>query len=158
MPPSHPARGDNRESIAPPPPVLDPAREEALSRGARFWDAGGRAFSGVYWGCAFVFVGALWRVHTLPFVDYPQHLALAASLRRMAHAGAPERLLFDTNLASYNSLFHVLVAALNFVLPIDDAGKVVVGGYFVLMAAAALALLRATGRPRTASRARSPCR
>ena len=147
MRPSPSARGDDREPIAT-PPVQDPSREEALSRGARFWDAGGRAFSGVYWGCAFVFVAALWRVHTLPFVDYPQHLALAASLRRMAHAGAPERLLFDTNLASYNSLFHVLVAALNFVLPIDDAGKVVVGGYFLLMAGAALALLRATGRPR----------
>jgi hypothetical protein len=66
----------------------------------------------------------------------------------MLSGGAPERALLDTNVASYNSLFHVAVAALNVVVPIDAAGKIVIAIYFVLVAAGTLALLRATGRPR----------
>ena len=127
---------------------LDAARDEAASRSAPWWDAGGRAFSGIYWGGVALFVASLWRARSLPFVDYPQHLALAATLRRALTPGTPEALACETNLASYNSLFHVLVAALDFVMPIDAAGKVVLGGYFVIVAAATLMLLRAMGRPR----------
>ncbi len=127
---------------------LDAAADEAESRAAPWWDAGGKTFSGIYWFVIALFVGSLWRTQSLPFVDYPQHLALASTLRRMLTSGAPEQALYETNLASYNSLFHVLVAALHVVVPIDSAGKIVLGLYFFLVGYASLALLRATGRPR----------
>jgi hypothetical protein len=126
---------------------MDADRDEAASRAAPWWDAGGATLSGIYWAGVGVFVLALFRTRSLPFVDYPQHLSLAATLRRML-SSAPDQALFETNLASYNSLFHVAVAALAVVFPIDVAGKLALGGYFVLVAAGVLALLRATGRPR----------
>lgn len=127
---------------------LDAARDETLARSSPWWDAGGRAFSGIYWAGVALFCASLFRTRSLPFADYPQHLALAATLRRAITPGSPEAAACETNLASYNSLFHVLVAALDFILPIDVAGKVVLSGYFVVVAASTLALLRATGRPR----------
>jgi hypothetical protein len=127
---------------------MDAERDEADSRAAPWWDAGGRTLSAIYWAGVAVFVLALFRTRSLPFVDYPQHLSLAATLRRML-SSAPDQALFETNLASYNSLFHVVVAALAVVFPIDVAGKLALAGYFVLVAAGALALLRATGRPRS---------
>jgi len=127
---------------------LDAPADAAASRAAPWWDAGGRTFSGIYWSVVAIFVGSLWRTQSLPFVDYPQHLALASTLRRMMTSGSPEQALYETNLASYNSLFHVLVALLNLVVPIDSAGKLVLGLYMFLVAYATLALLRATGRPR----------
>lgn len=127
---------------------LDAADDEAQSRAAPWWDAGGRTFSAIYWSVLGVFFVSLFRTQSLPFVDYPQHLALASTLRRMLTSGSPEQALYETNLASYNSLFHVLVGLLNVVVPIDVAGKLVLGLYFFLVAYASLALLRATGRPR----------
>jgi len=126
----------------------DARTDETISRNAPWWDAGGGVHSIVFWGSVLVFVVGLWRTTILPFVDYPQHLALAAILRRMMSAGAPERALFETNLFSYNSLFHIVVAGLNVVFKIDTAGKIVVAAYIVFTAYATLALLRATGRPR----------
>jgi hypothetical protein len=127
---------------------LDAASDADASRAAPWWDAGGKTFSAIYWGAIAIFCGSLWRTQSLPFVDYPQHLALASTLRRMLASGSPEQTLFETNLASYNSLFHVLVAGLNLIVPIDSAGKLVLCAYFVLTGYASLALLRATGRPR----------
>lgn len=125
------------------------AEDEEHSRTAPWWDVGGRAFTVAFWAAIAVLCCSLFLSRTLPLVDYPQHLALAGILRRMLDPSAPERQLFETNLLSYNSAFHVLVAALNVVMPIDAAGKVVVSLYIVLAACATLLLLRATGRPRT---------
>lgn len=127
---------------------LDAKADEAASRNAPWWDVGGLTFTFAFWGALALIVVALFRSRSLPLVDYPQHLALAAILRRMLDPSAPERALFETNLLSYNSAFHVVVAALNVVMPIDAAGKVVVGAYVFLAGAATLLLLRATGRPR----------
>lgn len=124
-------------------------QDEAHSRTAPFWDLGSRVFTGAFWAAIAVLCLSLFLSRSLPLVDYPQHLALAGILRRMLDPAAPERALFETNLLSYNSAFHVLVAALNVVMPIDAAGKVVVSLYIVLAAIATLLLLRATGRPRS---------
>ncbi|MFI5298926.1 MAG: hypothetical protein ACHREM_12590 [Polyangiales bacterium] len=129
-------------------PLLDAREDEAIARAAPWWDAGGPAMSAAFWGAIAVMIAALFRTQSLPFCDYPQHLALAATLRRMLTSGAPERALFETNVLSYNSLFHVVVAALNVVVPIDVAGKIVLGAYAFLLGYGSLALLRATGRPR----------
>ncbi|MBL8714736.1 MAG: hypothetical protein JNL79_02005 [Myxococcales bacterium] len=129
-------------------PPLDARADAELSRTAPPWDAGGKSLSLAYWGAILLLVGGLFRTRLLPLVDYPQHLALAGTLRRMMASGAPERALFETNLLSYNSAFHVLVAGLGLVVPIDTAGRLVVSGYMVLLGFAALALCRATGRPR----------
>ncbi len=127
----------------------DAATDERLSRDAPWWDAGGAPYTAAYWGSLLLLIAGLFRNKLLPFVDYPQHLALAATLKRMiVGAGGPERQLFETNLASYNSLFHVLVAVANLLVPIDLAGKLVLSLYVFLVGYATLALLRATGRPR----------
>jgi hypothetical protein len=135
--------GDDDEEL-----LLDAHEDEALSRSAPWWDAGGPAMSAAFWGAVAVMIAALFRTQSLPFCDYPQHLALASTLRRMLTPGAPERALFETNVLSYNSLFHVVVAALNVVFPIDVAGKIVLAAYACLLGYGSLALLRATGRPR----------
>jgi hypothetical protein len=161
-PPSEPGEGEEQEPSSenerePVERVVERDKDEAPpdaksdvedSRRAPWWDAGGTGLTWAYWGSLAVLVASLWRSLLLPFVDYPQHLALAAILRRMLSPSAPERQLFETNLVSYNSLFHVLVAGLNVVLPIHDAGKVVLAGYVVLVGASTLVILRATGRPR----------
>jgi chitodextrinase len=126
----------------------DAATDERRSRDARWWDAGGTPYTVAYWGSLLLLVAGLFRNKLLPFVDYPQHLALAGTLKRMIVGGGPERHLFETNLASYNSLFHVLVAVANLAVPIDFAGKLVLSLYVFLVGYATLALLRATGRPR----------
>jgi hypothetical protein len=128
---------------------LDAKADEAAARAAPWWDVGGLTFTATFWASLAIVVAGLFRSRSLPLVDYPQHLALAGTLRRMLDPNAPERALFETNLLSYNSAFHVVVAALNVALPIDVAGKVVVGGYVLLSGSAALLLLRATGRPKT---------
>lgn len=127
---------------------LDAVADAEASRNAAWWDVGSGVLTAAFWGSIAIVVVALFRTSLLPLVDYPQHLALAGILRRMLSATAPERALFETNLLSYNSAFHVVVAALNVVVPIDAAGKLVVGGYVFLAAFATLSLLRATGRPR----------
>lgn len=137
------------EQTQPDDEPLDAKADEALSRSAPWWDVGGLTFTVTFWGALAIVIVALFRSRSLPLIDYPQHLALAGILRRMLDPNAPERALFETNLLSYNSAFHVMVAALNVALPIDAAGKVVVGAYVLLAGAATLLLLRATGRPRT---------
>lgn len=127
---------------------LDARSDAEASRAAPWWDAGGLTFTITFWASVALLVLGLFRTTVLPLVDYPQHLALAATLKRLMLGGGPERALFETNLLSYNSAFHVLVAALNVALPIDAAGKLVIAGSFVLSGVSTLALLRATGRPR----------
>jgi hypothetical protein len=118
------------------------------SESAPWWDAGGGLFTVLYWACLAVMVAALFRQKFLPLVDYPQHLFLASLLARLSRPDAPERALFDTNVASFNSMFHVLVALLARVMPIERAGEAVVGATFLGWGAAVLQLLKVTGTPR----------
>jgi hypothetical protein len=98
-------------------------------------------------GAVAVIVGSLFLTTLLPCVDYAQHLALADVARRLLSPGAPEHALFELNLFTYYGLVHLLLATLSLVLPIEIAGKVVLGGALALMAGATWRLLRALGRP-----------
>jgi len=98
-------------------------------------------------GAVAVWALALFLTPILPSVDYPQHLALAAMLRRFTDANSPERRLFETNLVSYNGGFHVLTVALSFVLPIEIAGKVVLAAIGIGLAVAWTRIVVLTERP-----------
>jgi hypothetical protein len=83
----------------------------------------------------------------LPCVDYPQHLALSDVARRLADPAAPEHRAYQLNYFTYNGLFHVVVARLSMLIPIELAGRLVVAASLVLMAGAIVALLRVLRRP-----------
>jgi hypothetical protein len=80
-------------------------------------------------------------------VDYPQHLALSDVARRLADPAAPEHAQYVLNTFTYNGLFHIVVAHLGAVIPIELAGRLVVAASLAAMAAAVLALLKTLGRP-----------
>ena len=102
----------------------------------------------VYWTAAALFSAALWVTPFPPLIDYPQHVAVGALLRRMADPASPERALYETNLITYNGGFHVVLAALSFLMRAETAGKVLVSIYPPAFAYAVLSLVRAAGRPR----------
>jgi hypothetical protein len=102
----------------------------------------------VYWATAFLFSLALWVTPFPPLIDYPQHVAVGALLRRMADPLSPERALYDPNFITYNGGFHVLIAALSFAMRPEIAGKLLLSIYPLAFAYAVLALVRAAERPR----------
>jgi len=102
----------------------------------------------IFWGTIALFTAAFFSTPYLPLIDYQQHVALAALLRRLANPAAPEHALYDVNLITYNGGFHVLVAALGFVLPVEQAGRIIMATFPTLFGLAALALVRETQRPR----------
>jgi hypothetical protein len=101
----------------------------------------------IYWCSVLALGGALFIPRLLPCVDYPQHLALADIARRLANPNAPEQATHVLNIWTYNGLFHLIVAQLSRILPIELAGRLVVSGSLVLLGGATLALLRWLGRP-----------
>lgn len=122
--------------------------------GARRWAPGVRYFSLdsrsatlLYWGAVALVVSGLFVTRLLPCVDYPQHLALSDVARRLRDPTAREGREYELNFFTYNGLFHLVVAQLSTVLPIELAGRLVVAGSLVAMAAASLALLRVLRRP-----------
>jgi hypothetical protein len=102
----------------------------------------------VYWATALFYSIALWVTPFPPLIDYPQHVAVSALLRRMADPSSPERALYETNLVTYNGGFHLVLAGLSFLVRPETAGKLLLSAYPFLFAYAALALVRAAGRPR----------
>jgi len=111
----------------------------------RPWALESTAATIAYWATIAAFVAGLSLTRALPLVDYPQHLAVAATLRRLWLGQIPAG-LYETNLAGYNSLFHVATAALP--LPVELAGKLVLAAYFALFGLAAIALADAVSVPR----------
>lgn len=109
--------------------------------------AGGLVLTAVFWTTLAVFVVALWLTPVLPFGDYNYHLALGSILQRISHRGSVEAQLYESNLFSYNSGFQILVAALSFVMPAHYAGLVIFSGFWIGLALAIMALLRALGQP-----------
>jgi hypothetical protein len=94
-----------------------------------------------------VWVLPLWLTRYLPMVDYPQQLAMASILR---YYGDPSRMLqqaYEPALLRPQGLFEVLAAGLAWLMPIEHAGKVVLALSLALVAPAAVALCRRTGRP-----------
>jgi hypothetical protein len=92
-------------------------------------------------------IAGLFVTRLLPCVDYPQHLALSDIARRLSDPASSERAEYQLNYFTYNGLFHVVVAQLGKALPIEVAGRVVVAGSLLAMAAAVLALVRTLRRP-----------
>jgi hypothetical protein len=101
----------------------------------------------IYWASVGLVVGGLFVTKLLPCVDYPQHLALSDVARRLADPHAPEHDQFQLNYFTYNGLFHIAVAALATLLPIELAGRLVVGVSLVALAGAVVALLHVLRRP-----------
>jgi hypothetical protein len=100
-----------------------------------------------YWAGVVLVVSGLFASRLLPCVDYPQHLALSDVARRLFDLAAPEHAEYQLNYFTYNGLFHLLVARLSAVLPLELAGRLVVASSLLLMAGAVVALLRVLGRP-----------
>ncbi len=100
-----------------------------------------------YWGAVGLLVAGFFVTRLLPWVDYPQHLALSDIARRLADPSAPEHRTYQLNYFTYNGLFHVLVARLALVMPIELAGRCVVVSSLVATAGAVVALLRVLRRP-----------
>jgi hypothetical protein len=116
-----------------------------------------RTLSFVFWASVGAFVLGYWLTPLPPAIDYPQHLALGALMRRLMDPSSPERLVYEIAPLTYNGLFHVLVAALSFVVPPEIAGKMLLSGIAVLTATAFLALVRLGQRPRWYAFLPLPC-
>jgi hypothetical protein len=101
----------------------------------------------LYWVGVALVVAGLFVTRLLPCVDYPQHLALSDVARRLGNPAAPENAEYQLNYFTYNGLFHVVVAWLSRLVPIDLAGRTVVALSLVGMAAAVIALVRVLRRP-----------
>jgi hypothetical protein len=101
----------------------------------------------IYWASVGLVVGGLFVTKLLPCVDYPQHLALSDVARRLADPLAPEQEQFQLNYFTYNGLFHVVVAALSTLIPIELAGRIVLSASLVAIAGAVVALARVLRRP-----------
>lgn len=108
-------------------------------------DSTGTTFT--YWGSVALVVGGLFATKILPCVDYPQHLALSDIARRLADPNAPERNQFQLNYFTYNGLFHVVVAVLSSILPVELAGRLVLAASLIATAGAVVALVRVMRRP-----------
>jgi hypothetical protein len=94
-------------------------------------------------GCAFLLALAIVFQPFPPCVDYPQHLAIASSLRDVLRGGKGGQLM----LLSYNGLFELAAAVLGLVLPIELAGRLVLALGFCLQPLAIWRLVRFAGRP-----------
>ncbi len=101
----------------------------------------------LYWAAVALVIAGLFVTRLLPCVDYPQHLALSDIARRLGDPAAPENAQYQLNYFTYNGLFHVSVAWIARVLPIELAGRVVIGLSLAGMAGAVLALVRVLRRP-----------
>jgi hypothetical protein len=101
----------------------------------------------LYWASVLLIAASIFVPKLLPLIDYPQHLALADVARRLGDPSAPEQLSHQLNYFTYNGLFHVLVAKLSHVMPIEVAGRLVVALSLVLLGGAVLALVRVLQRP-----------
>ena len=103
--------------------------------------------TGAYWLGVTLVALSVFVPRLLPFVDYPQHLALADVARRLGDPSAPEQALYVVDYFTFNGLFHLVVAALARVMPVEVAGRVVVALTLLSSGGAVVALLRTLDRP-----------
>ncbi len=108
---------------------------------------GTRRLTALYWAGVSLVVSGLFVTKLLPCVDYPQHLALSDIARRLQDPASPEHAAYQLNYFTYNGLFHIVVARLSLVMPIEVAGRLVVALSLVAMAGAVVALVRVLRRP-----------
>jgi hypothetical protein len=100
-----------------------------------------------YWAGVFLVVSGLFVTHLLPCVDYPQHLGLSDVIRRLWNPTDPAQATYQLNYFTYNGLFHVVVAAMSTLIPVELAGRLVVAISLLGTAAAVVALVRVLRRP-----------
>jgi hypothetical protein len=108
---------------------------------------GSRRLTALYWAGVSLVVSGLFVTRLLPCVDYPQHLALSDIARRLQDPASPEQAAYQLNYFTYNGLFHIVVARLSLVMPIELAGRLVVALSLVTLAGAVVALVRVLRRP-----------
>jgi hypothetical protein len=101
----------------------------------------------LYWAAVALVIAGLFVTRLLPCVDYPQHLALSDIARRLGDPAAPENAQYQLNYFTYNGLFHVSVAWIARLFPIELAGRIVISLSLAGMAGAVLALVRVLRRP-----------
>jgi hypothetical protein len=106
-----------------------------------------RARTFVFWTSLALVSASVLIPRLLPCVDYPQHLALADIAARLRDPGAPEHQTHQLSYFTYNGLFHVAVASMSRVMPIELAGRLIVAASLVGLGASVLALLRTLGKP-----------
>ena len=80
--------------------------------------------TGAFWLAAGAFALAFWVTPLPPCIDYPQHLALGAIVRRLMDPSSPEHQLYEFTPLIYNGLFHVAAALLSLVFSPETAGKI----------------------------------
>lgn len=105
------------------------------------------ALTTAFWGAVAVFALAYWLTPFPPCIDYPQHLAIGAIIRRLMVPGAPEHADYVFTPITYNGLFHVLVAVLSLVFPVEISGKLLLSLIPFGTGGSALALMRLARRP-----------
>ena len=120
-------------------------RAWALARGGLSLETATR--TRLYWSAVALVSLSVFIPALLPCVDYPQHLALSDVARRLANPSAPEHAAFQVNWLTYNGLFHLVVAKLGAVMPIELAGRVVVSFSLASLGVAVLLLLKLLERP-----------
>jgi hypothetical protein len=148
LPQADPPRGSAWPRSAFGPPARTSAEVWPLPRRlADFVTLDSSHATALYWGAVGLLVAGFFVTRLLPCVDYPQHLALSDIARRLADPSAPEHRSYQLNYFTYNGLFHVAVARLAMVMPIELAGRSVVATSLVAMAGAVVALLRVLRRP-----------
>jgi hypothetical protein len=108
---------------------------------------GSPLLTALFWGTAGVFAAAWWLTPFPPAIDYPQHLLLGVLLKRWLDPSSVEHATYVVQPLTYNGLFHVLVAALSFVVAPEVAGKLLLSLIPLLTAGAALAVVRWSKRP-----------
>lgn len=100
-----------------------------------------------YWSAIALYAAALALPQFPAVVDYPQHLAVSALLRRFLGGDASVRALYTVNPFTYNGSVHFVVALLAFVMPVELAGRVVLSALPAVVGVASLAIVRAARRP-----------
>ncbi len=101
----------------------------------------------VFWTALALVAASVLIPRLLPCVDYPQHLALADVAARLRDPSAIEHQTHQLSYFTYNGLFHVAVANMSRIMPIELAGRLVVATSLVGLGASVLALLRTLGKP-----------
>lgn len=126
------------------PASATPAREPLPTA----FSLGGWPERTVFWLSSALVALAVFIPSLPPLVDYPQHLGIAAIMRRLLDPSAPEHRAFEVDLYSYNTLFQFLVSWLGVVMPVESAGKLAVALALFTVVAGLVWLLAELGRPR----------
>jgi hypothetical protein len=124
-----------------------PKATPALTAGLMRLSLDSVALTACYWAAAAGFAAAFWITPFPPCIDYPQHLAIAATIARMVDPSSPERAVYEVTALTYNGLFQFSTAALSLIVRPETAGRLLLSAIPLLHARAALELMRAAGRP-----------